>query len=78
MLPGLILRSTKAHYGLVWLGLVWLTTSCGQKSPDSASHEAARTNVQTFAVKGIVNELKPDGRTAVIKHEAISNDTWRR
>jgi protein SCO1 len=31
------------------------------------------TNVRTFAVKGVVEELKPDGRTVVIQHEAISN-----
>jgi|ERR1035438_7740274 protein SCO1/2 len=31
------------------------------------------TNVRTFAAKGVVEELKPDGRTVVIRHEAISN-----
>jgi protein SCO1/2 len=29
--------------------------------------------VRTFAAKGVVEELKPDGRTVVIQHEAISN-----
>ncbi|MDD5140471.1 MAG: SCO family protein [Verrucomicrobiales bacterium] len=35
----------------------------------------AKTNVtaRAFMVRGIVTELKPDGRTIVIRHEAISN-----
>jgi protein SCO1/2 len=31
------------------------------------------TNVRTFAVSGTIKELRPDGKTAVIQHEAISN-----
>jgi protein SCO1 len=31
------------------------------------------TNARTFAAKGVVEELKPDGWTVVIQHEAISN-----
>ena len=31
------------------------------------------TNLQSFMAKGTVMELKPDGRTVVIRHEAISN-----
>jgi protein SCO1 len=31
------------------------------------------TNPQSFMAKGTVMELKPDGRTVVIRHEAISN-----
>ena len=31
------------------------------------------TNQQTFQAKGIVRELKPDGKTVVIQHEAITN-----
>jgi protein SCO1/2 len=34
---------------------------------------ATGTNERTFAAKGVVEELKPDGRTVVIQHEAISN-----
>jgi protein SCO1 len=30
-------------------------------------------NEQTFTVKGVVKELEPDGKTAVIRHEAIPN-----
>jgi protein SCO1 len=38
-----------------------------------SSPETAGTNTRTFAAKGVVEELKPDGRTVVIRHEAISN-----
>lgn len=42
----------------------------------SASRSAAaptETNQQTFQVKGIVKELKPDGKTVVIQHEEVPN-----
>ena len=31
------------------------------------------TNQQTFTVQGVVRELKADGQTIVIRHEAVSN-----
>ena len=34
---------------------------------------AGATNRQVFEVKGVVRELKPDGKTIVIRHEAIPN-----
>lgn len=34
---------------------------------------AGGTNLQSFQVKGVVKELKPDGKTVVIRHEAIPN-----
>jgi protein SCO1 len=34
---------------------------------------APSTNLQTFFVRGVVKELKPDGRTVVIDHEEIPN-----
>jgi predicted CXXCH cytochrome family protein len=46
----------------------------GAKSAGSlplSSGEA--TNARSFTAKGTVMELKPDGRTVVIQHEAISN-----
>ncbi len=47
--------------------------SCG-KRPDSFSTEkSASTNEQIFQVKGVVEEVKPDGKSAVIKHEEIPN-----
>ncbi len=38
---------------------------CGKAPPPATT--------QTFAGKGIIKELEPDGRTVVISHEAISN-----
>ncbi len=34
---------------------------------------APSTNLQTFFVRGVVKELKPDGKTVVIDHEEIPN-----
>ncbi|MGD0206852.1 MAG: SCO family protein [Verrucomicrobiota bacterium] len=54
-------------------GLLMLILS-GAKSTGSfplSSGEA--TNPQSFMAKGTVMEFKPDGRTVVIRHEAISN-----
>jgi Cu/Ag efflux protein CusF len=47
---------------------------CGAKSVGSIPfpNEAA-TNARMFIAKGVVQELKPDARTVVIRHEAISN-----
>src|ERR1022692_4718389 len=47
-------------------------TSVNADEPSSFSNQC-QTNAQTFAAKGVVKELKADGRTAVIKHAAISN-----
>ena len=41
------------------------------ESPSSAKQN--ETNVQTFAARGVVKELKADGRTVVLNHEAITN-----
>lgn len=38
-----------------------------------ASTPSASTNEQFFEVRGEVKELKPDGKTVVIKHEAVTN-----
>jgi protein SCO1/2 len=47
---------------------------CGAKSATSfpPPNEGA-TNARMFIAKGTVTELKPDNRTVVIRHEAISN-----
>lgn len=39
----------------------------------SAPSASASTNQQAFQVKGVVKELKPDGKTIVIKHEEVPN-----
>ena len=50
--------------------------SCAEKSSGEKPVPEARglqTSTQIFSVKGVVRELKPDGRTIVIKHEEIPN-----
>lgn len=61
----------------LWLGLAVLglfITACRQRTNDpGAPANEPKTNLLTFAVKGVVLELKPDDQTVVIEHEAISN-----
>ncbi len=47
-------------------------TTAPVRVPAIATNQVA-TNLQTFFVRGVVEELLPDGRTAVVKHEAIPN-----
>lgn len=47
-------------------------TNVNADGPSARSNQHA-TNAQTFTAKGVIKELKADGRTVVIKHEAISN-----
>jgi protein SCO1/2 len=65
------------HKVLSWLGIAALAAtmaSCGRRlSEQAANTRTASTNVQIYSVKGVVKELKPDGRTVVIKHEEIPN-----
>ena len=64
---------------LVALSLIFFLAGCGEKKdagnsssqPASAPPSATETNRQTFAARGVIKELKPDGKTVVIKHEAI-------
>ncbi|MBI3415252.1 MAG: SCO family protein [Verrucomicrobia bacterium] len=58
---------------LLVLLLVGVTVSCREKNPvtPASAPSAASTNRQTFQVNGVLKELKPDGKTAVIKHEEI-------
>jgi protein SCO1/2 len=50
---------------------LWL---CGcNESTSQRNISATDTNRQVFEVKGVVKELKPNGRTAVIAHESIPN-----
>src|SRR5438270_7405397 len=40
----------------------------------SVDHQAAAiSSPRTFTVKGVLKELKADGTTAIIQHEAVSN-----
>jgi protein SCO1/2 len=51
--------------------LTALVVSCRSRQPARASAKGAEP--QVFAVKGVVREIKPDGRTLIVKHEAITN-----
>src|SRR6185436_5732769 len=58
--------------GILLVTLAWMGTAC-----DSRQNDAVRTtggpdtNPKIFYVKGVLKELKPDGRTAIIEHEEI-------
>lgn len=62
---------------IVLAALLLLTiVSCKEHAPavdGSAPAASASTNQQVFEVKGMVKELKPDGKTIVIKHEEVPN-----
>jgi protein SCO1/2 len=65
---------------LIWFltGVLILAVACGG-SPQEAGIQAAITNRsisgtnQVFEVKGVIKELKLDGKTVEIRHEAITN-----
>ena len=62
---------------LLLLGIavaVFPSLSCRQPAAGSGSRTAvAQPIVRSFSARGIVQQLDADGRTLVIKHEAISN-----
>ncbi len=60
--------SHKSRLSLVLLLLLlsWLGCACSVSQP-------ARVAPQTFPARGVVKELKPDGRTVVIQHDTVSN-----
>jgi protein SCO1 len=56
--------------------LALMVSSCSEKSAEPMREiqtTDTSTNQQIFEVKGEIKELKPDGKTAVIKHEAVPN-----
>src|ERR1043166_1875426 len=63
---------------LILSGTLILGVSCGCSSsvaedkPAGANGAALRTN-QVFEVKGVIKELKSDGKSVEIRHEAITN-----
>jgi len=63
---------------LTSLGVLIFAVSCGQSSQpgvnktEGTNNSPATTN-QVFEVKGVIKELKPDGKTVQIRHEAITN-----
>jgi protein SCO1 len=51
-----------------------LLVSCEKSAAEPRGlRDHPETNVQTFAATGVVRELKADGRTVVVKHEAIAS-----
>ena len=59
-------------FGIVALGV--LAVACQRPTKDSVPNtQEPETNLRQFAVQGIVRELKPDGQSVVIQHEATSN-----
>jgi len=55
------------------LGCGWLITGRAALAEASTLPSQPATNIQTFRTVGVVKELKADGRTVVIAHEAIPN-----
>lgn len=58
---------------LVVLGPLTLVSCKAQTTSAASPSSSAPTNHQIFQVKGVVKELKPDGKTVVIRHEEVPN-----
>jgi len=57
----------------VLLASVLLVACNEQSAPKAAQEKTVGATQKTFSVKGVIQELKPDGKTVVIKHEEIPN-----
>jgi protein SCO1/2 len=57
-------------FGLLFWGLICWQTAGNQALPSRAAQD---TNVLTFAVRGVVKDIKANESTIVVQHEAISN-----
>jgi protein SCO1 len=55
-----------------WFGAFLISLNATAAEPPLTANPTG-ANVRTFDAKGVVEELKPDERTVVIQHEAISN-----
>lgn len=52
----------------------WLFTTCLETAArPTAASEPTNRNEQSFAVRGVVKQLNPEGRTVLVSHEAITN-----
>ena len=60
-----------SHTSVRSAGPVAVTVASPATAP--APSAAAKTNLQTFFVRGVVKEVKADGKTVVIDHEEIPN-----
>src|SRR5690349_17225421 len=69
---GLMMPASKKCFAIGAVLLLLATIAC-DAAPQVTQTNAASTNLQYYAAKGVIKELKPDGITAVIAHEAVSN-----
>lgn len=53
------------------IALMTVCVSCGKPTEKFSSEKSSNTNQTFYQVKGVVEEVMPDGKTAVIKHEEI-------
>jgi protein SCO1/2 len=61
-------------FNLIFLiALTCVCVSCGKQSDNFSTEKSGNTNQQIFQVKGIVEEILPDGKSAIIKHDEIPN-----
>lgn len=69
----MILGNVIWRYLWIWV-LAGACASCGRREP-APGQTAGRTltNLKVFQARGVVTELKPDGRTVVVRHEEIPN-----
>src|SRR6266446_9454844 len=52
----------------------WLISTCVNSAAESpASSAPGEANLRRFAARGLVKELKADGSTILLSHEAITN-----
>ena len=60
---------------LLLVAILTLELSCGRSAevPVASKGGASANTNQVFEVKGVIKELKPDGKTVEIRHEAITN-----
>src|SRR5688572_12867185 len=64
--------SRKILFAVFGAGLALMLPGCNQRD-FKRSVSVLDTNRQVFEVKGVVKELKPNGKTAAIAHEEIPN-----
>jgi protein SCO1 len=68
------MASWKNLFSFVLLLVPLALVSCKDaNSPATSQRPTASTNQQTFQVKGVIQELKPGGKSVVIKHEEVPN-----
>lgn len=59
--------------GIILASLLGVISISCQKDKAEPAVATATTNIQSFAVAGVIKELKPLEKTVVIKHDAITN-----